>query len=427
MTLAPLLSLASDRRAGTIRGIPSICSAHPQVIGAALALGRLRGGPVLIEATCNQVNQFGGYTGMTPQDFRLFVLDIAAAEGFDPEQLILGGDHLGPNPWTDLPAAEAMRHACTMVAAYVQAGFGKIHLDASMACNDDPTPLPEAVIAGRNAELAAAAEAHRGAEPPVYVIGTEVPVPGGALEEVEHLVVTGAQAAADTVTLHRDAFAAQGVASAFARVVGLVVQPGVEFGNENVVPYDPVASRALCESLTGLPMLFEAHSTDYQTPAALAALVRDGFAILKVGPGLTFALREALYALDRIAEVLFPDRTETLRDAMESVMVAQPKHWARHYPGTARHQRLQRHFSYSDRIRYYWTDPAAVRAVSDLMAQFGNRAIPEPLISQFLGGAYPLVMAGTVAPTAPALVRSAVTRVLVTYDSACAARPLDPA
>ena len=47
-------------------------------------------------------------------------------------------------------------------------------------------------------------------------------------------------------------------------------------------------------------LIFEAHSTDYQTPAALAALVRDHFAILKVGPALTFALREALWALDCI-------------------------------------------------------------------------------------------------------------------------------
>jgi D-tagatose 6-phosphate 4-epimerase len=425
MTLAPLLALAPVRRAGITRGIPSICSAHPQVIGAALALGRLRDSPVLIEATCNQVNQFGGYTGMTPADFRVFVLAIAAAEGFDPEQLILGGDHLGPNPWTDLPASEAMENACSMVAAYVQAGFGKIHLDASMSCLGDPTPLPDAVIAARNADLAAVAVAHSGAEPPVYVIGTEVPIPGGALEEVAHLVVTTPTAAAETVALHRAAFAALGIAPAFARVVGLVVQPGVEFGNENVVPYDPVASRALCESLNGLPMLFEAHSTDYQTPEALAALVRDGFAILKVGPGLTFALREALYALDHIADALLPGRTATLRDTMEAIMLAHPKHWAKHCPGTPAHQRLQRHFSYSDRIRYYWTDPAAIQVVSDLMALFGSRAIPEPLISQFFGWACPQIIEGTLAATAPALIRAAITRVLTGYEYACAT-PADP-
>ena len=63
---------------------------------------------MLIEATCNQVNQEGGYTGMTPADFRGFVEAIAARVGFDPSRIILGGDHLGPNPWKQLPAEEAL-------------------------------------------------------------------------------------------------------------------------------------------------------------------------------------------------------------------------------------------------------------------------------------------------------------------------------
>ena len=132
MTTETLLRLAQDRNRGKIRGIPSVCSAHPTVIATALAMGRDRGVPVLIEATCNQVNQDGGYTGMTPADFRDYVLGIAREVGFDPLGLILGGDHLGPNPWTGLPAAQAMERASAMVAAYAAAGFAKIHLDASM-------------------------------------------------------------------------------------------------------------------------------------------------------------------------------------------------------------------------------------------------------------------------------------------------------
>ncbi len=372
---------------------------------------------MLIEATCNQVNHEGGYTGMTPADFRRFVLGIAAAEGFDPAGLILGGDHLGPNPWTALPATDAMAKACNMVAAYAKAGFGKIHLDASMACLGDPTPLPDAIIATRNAQLAAVAEAHS-PTPPAYIIGTEVPVPGGAWEEVEGLTPTPPEAALATAELHRAAFAAAGIASAFARVVGLVVQPGVEFGNENVVAYDRPAARALIACLPQLPMLFEAHSTDYQTPQALADLVQDGFGILKVGPGLTFALREALYGLDHIADVLFPDHAP-LRATMEALMQQKPQHWAKYYPGTPLHQHLQRHYSYSDRIRYYWTDPVASAAVADLMALFGTAELPEPLISQHLGAAYAEVMAGRTAKTAPALLRAAVTRALTPYFDAC--------
>ena len=412
-----LLALAPNCRAGVTGGITSVCSAHPVVIGAALALGRADGTTVLIEATCNQVNQDGGYTGMTPADFRRFVLRIAAEEDFDPGRLILGGDHLGPNPWKDLPAAEAMARASVMMADYAAAGFSKLHLDCSMACADDPVPLHDAEIARRSAALAAVAEAHANV-PPVYVIGTEVPIPGGAMEQVEHLAVTKADAARATVEVHRVAFAKAGVAGAFDRVIGLVVQPGVEFGNENVVAYAPDAARDLVAALPDLPLIYEAHSTDYQSGAALAALVRDGFAILKVGPGLTFALREALYGLDQIAGVMFAGHV-SLVGVMERVMLDHPVHWAKYYPGSPAHQYLQRHFSYSDRIRYYWTDPVATAGVAALLARFGETDIPEPLISQYLAGSYGDVMDKRLAPRARDLLRAAVTRVLARYSAAC--------
>lgn len=418
MSTNELLSLPRLHRQGTAAGITSICSAHPTVIQAGLAFGRDRGRPVLIEATCNQVNQDGGYTGMTPADFRRFVEDIADRTGFDRAGLILGGDHLGPNPWQHLPATQAMAKAETMVAAYAAAGFEKIHLDCSMGCAGDPASLDDATTAGRAAGLAAIVEKHKVAAP-VYVIGTEVPVPGGALEEVEYLQVTSPASARSTVEIHQAAFEARGLHDAFKRVIGLVVQPGVEFGNQNVVTYAPPAAKALSQSLHQLPnLVFEAHSTDYQTPAALRALVQDGFAILKVGPGLTFALREALYGLDMIAAEL-DNAPPQLRAAMEALMTREPGHWAKYYPGTPEEQRLQRHFSYSDRIRYYWAHPTAQKAVAKLMARLGERSLPETLISQHLASAWPDVMAGHTKPTAAALAEAAVQRVLRSYADAC--------
>ena len=314
----------------SLDGITSVCSAHPLVIEAALVQAQAAGGPALIEATCNQVNQEGGYTGMTPADFRDYVFGIAERVGFAREQIILGGDHLGPNPWKDLDAEEALRRAEAMVAAFVEAGYVKIHLDASMGCKGEPAGLSDEVTAGRAARLARAAEdaaARAGTERPFYIIGTEVPIPGGALEVIEHLEVTAPEAAAKTRSVHRHAFAEAGVEDAFARVIGLVVQPGVEFGHENVVVYDPAPARALSASLERLPgLVFEAHSTDYQPADSLRALVRDGFAILKVGPGLTFALREALYALDQIAMALDPSwREQSLVAAMERRHACRPQ------------------------------------------------------------------------------------------------------
>jgi len=415
-----LSQLAGNRAAG--RGIASICSAHPLVIEAALRRGKAEQSAVLIEATCNQVNQEGGYTGMNPADFRRFVEAIATRIGFPPEQLILGGDHLGPNPWKALPAEDALTRAEAMIAAYVEAGFRKIHLDTSMGCSGEPEALDDAVTATRAARLARVAEETvAGDRPrPVYIIGTEVPTPGGATHALDTLTPTAPEAAERTLAVHREAFGKAGLSDAFERAIGIVVQPGVEFGNTNVAIYRPERARALSRALDRLPgLVFEAHSTDYQPGTALTALVDDGFAILKVGPGLTFALREALYGLDAIAiELEAMRREDSLELAMEQLMLDNPAHWRAHYHGTPQEQRIQRHFSYSDRIRYYWPHPQAVAAVDRLMVALGQRDIQETLISQHLSRLYPAVLAGTVEAKPRALCLAAIDAALKPYSTA---------
>src|SRR5215467_7486099 len=206
-----IVDLIARHKAGAACGICSVCSAHPLVIEATFAHALRHGAPfALIEATSNQVNQFGGYTGMTPEAFRDYVLSIADRVGLPSSRVLLGGDHLGPNAWTKLDAETAIVRAEQMVADYVAAGFRKIHLDCSMSCADDPVALTEAVIAGRAARLCAASEAawaSAAGEPPVYVIGTEVPVPGGAAEELDTLAVTAPEAALATIDAHRRLFA----------------------------------------------------------------------------------------------------------------------------------------------------------------------------------------------------------------------------
>jgi D-tagatose-1,6-bisphosphate aldolase subunit GatZ/KbaZ len=415
---AVLARLADAAAAGRFRGMPSVCSAHPLVLEAALRRGRAEDVPVLIEATCNQVNQEGGYTGMTPLDFRAFVEAIAARVGFSLDRLILGGDHLGPNPWKALPAGEAMQRAEAMVAAYVAAGFRKIHLDCSMGCAGEPAALDDETTATRAARLAGVAERQAVGTSLVYIVGTEVPPPGGATHAIAELAVTSPVAVKRTLDVHRRAFAAAGVEAAFGRVIGIVVQPGVEFGNANVAIYRPGRARALSAALDAMPgLVYEAHSTDYQPATALRALVDDGFAILKVGPGLTFALREALYGLDAIAADV-DGMGRSLEPAMEALMLAEPKHWASHYPGTADEQRLQRHFSYSDRIRYYWPEPRAQAAVDALTTRLEGRTIPETLISQHLARLYPAVVSGTLSPNPRDLCLAAIDAALDPYYSA---------
>lgn len=390
MSVEFLLDLPRHYAAGTRSGIVSVCSAHPLVIEAALRDGLRRDRPILIEATCNQVNQEGGYTGMNPADFRRFVERIAGDVGFPLSRLILGGDHLGPNPWKHLPAEEAMERARVMIADYARAGFAKLHLDTSMGCQGEPVALSDHLTAYRAADLAAAAEAALplGLPAPVYVVGTEVPIPGGALEALDHVEVTRPEAARQTVEVHRHAFLERGLAAALSRVIAIVVQPGVEFGNDDLIVYDPEKASPLVSSLSELPgIVFEAHSTDYQPGRALSELVRDGFVILKVGPALTFALREALYGLDQIGlqlGLITPD--QAVSAVMERTMLDQPSFWEKYYPGTPAQQYLQRHFSLSDRIRYYWPHADAAAAVERLMTALGAEDIPVPLIGQYLGG-----------------------------------------
>ena len=172
-------------------------------------------------------------------------------------------------------------------------------------------------------------------------------------------------------------------------------------------------------------LVFEAHSTDYQPQESLTRLVADGFAVLKVGPGLTFALREALYGLDQIATALCPSWHEhSLMDEMEKEMLGRPGYWQPDYRGEPNDQRVLRHFSYSDRIRYYWASPAPQRAVTRLLDCLSETTIPEPLISQFLPSLYRRVADGTV-PAAPReLALEAVRDVLRVYAAAC--RPATP-
>lgn len=204
-----------------------------------------------------------------------------------------------------------MREAERLVAAYVRAGFTKIHLDCSFSCAGDPAPLSDEVVADRAARLVAVAEetareiSEDGGAALRYVIGTEVPVPGGAHETLDGVRPTTADGARLTLKRHHEAFAEHGVSEVWPRVMALVVQPGVEFDHLKVVDYDRERTGELRTVLDTEPgMVFEAHSTDYQTPEALSALVEDHWAVLKVGPGLTFALREALYALAGIEEEL---------------------------------------------------------------------------------------------------------------------------
>jgi D-tagatose-1,6-bisphosphate aldolase subunit GatZ/KbaZ len=421
-----LADTINRHKAGESLGVYSVCSAHPTVVEAAIAQAAADGTYVLIEATSNQVDQFGGYTGLRPAEFRDLVLGLADRAGFPRDRVVLGGDHLGPNRWQRESASAAMAKADVLIAAYVEAGYRKIHLDCSMSCADDPAVLDDEVVAGRAARLMRVAEdaAQRaGIEGPMYVIGTEVPVPGGAHETLDKLTPTPADRARKTIAAHRTAFEEAGLQHVWPRVMALVVQPGVEFDHLHVIDYERSATVELRRVLDNEEhLVFEAHSTDYQRPAQLRELVEDHWAVLKVGPGLTFAMREALFALTFIENELIPRPSRSnLVEVIERRMLANPDYWQGYYEGDPIAQRTARRYSYSDRLRYYWADDEVDAARRTLLSNLDRTGIPMPLISQFLPYQYDRIRAGELEPVAQSLVIDRIRDAMRPYSRACRA------
>jgi len=425
----PLDSLAEAHRSGRADGIASICSAHPLVLDETIRHGVDGEQVVLIEATCNQVNQDGGYTGLLPAEFYDRVSELAARYGLPPERLVLGGDHLGPNPWKHLPAETAMAKSEELVHAFVAAGYSKIHLDTSMSCADDrPGALAPALVAERAARLAVVAEraAAGSGNAPRYVIGTEVPVPGGESAGEHGIHVSTTDDVAETIEVTELAFSVAGVSDAWQRVRAVVAQPGVEFSDEELYSYTPGQAAHLAPCLAGaVPLVFEAHSTDYQTRLALRSLVADDFAILKVGPGLTFAYREAVFGLSYIEDELFGVEASGIRRVLDEAMLADPGYWQPFYPSEPVAAAHARRFSRSDRSRYYWPVPSVQRSVAELQENLQRTGLPGELVSQFLPWLSASEVPGSTsgssggaALTPDTVLRAAIRRVLDSYTSA---------
>ncbi|HMK24066.1 MAG TPA: class II D-tagatose-bisphosphate aldolase, non-catalytic subunit [Terriglobales bacterium] len=414
-------------------GTYAVCSAHPAVIEAAIQQSLADGSVLHVESTSSQVNQFGGYTGSTPSQFAQQIQATAKNAGVPAERVLLGGDHLGPFPWRNEVSISALEKARKLVRDCVAAGYQKIHLDTSMACADDAeTGVPERTIAARAAILCQAAEqAHcelpSGSAQIVYVVGTEVPAPGGGSDDTAALSVTKADDVHRTLEVFRYAFAELGLESAWERVIALIVQPGVDFGSTSIIDYDQVKAASLSAALSSHPgIVFEAHSTDYQSPRALARMVADHFAILKVGPWLTFAFREAVLALSAIEHELFR-KTTTRRisqvcEALETAMLRDPSHWRLYYQGDEDEVRRNRIYGYSDRCRYYWNRPAVQEEIARLLDNVKSQPIPLTLISQYLPLEYEAIRAGGLHAAPERMIQYHIRRVLRVYADACAVK-----
>ena len=390
-SLTPLAETISRHKAGESVGVYSVCSAHPTVVEAAIAQAAADGGYVLIEATSNQVDQFGGYTGLRPADFRDLVLGIADRAGFARERVVLGGDHLGPNRWQRQAAepGDGQRRGADR-----RLRRGRLHQDSprlqhvvrrrsrgpcrrgrGRAAPRDCCGWPRTAARPHRFGRPGVRHRHRGARPRRGTRNAERTRPDAR---------PTAPSGPSTPTARRSPNWAWPTSGQGSSPWWCSLASNSTTSTSSTTCTAPPPSCGTC-STTEPNLVFEAHSTDYQRPAQLRELVEDHWAVLKVGPGLTFAMREALFALARIEAELAPGPSESnLIEVIERRMLADPTHWQDYYEGDPLTQRTARRYSYSDRLRYYWADEQIEAARLALLTNLDRIGIPLPLISQFL-------------------------------------------
>lgn len=385
----------------------SVTGSDPVVLKSCLSYAKKTGDYFICEGTVNQVNQYGGYTGMKPLDYAKMVCWLADQIGFDKNKIILAGDHLGPFAWQKLDAKEAMKRSEELIRFYVAAGFRKIHLDTTMPLKgDNILDFSDEIIANRAVRLAKAAEdTYQKTKdntiwkyPPVYVIGSEVPIPGGS-EKIEKMEVTRPEDLEKSILCFRDAFVSNGLEQVWDNTVAVVAQIGLEFSEDHVYDFNYEAAKPIAEKLKQFsPLVFESHSSDYQTAIHLQEMVMNGVGILKVGPELTFEHRAALCALSEIENILeraWGFTSSHFSEVLEKEMTEnKPDYWSRYYHGNAGEQKMKRLYSFSDRARYYFTRPAVTEARQQLINNLSIKPIPLYLLAQYMPVQYEKIREG---------------------------------
>lgn len=425
-----LQRLIKAQKNGQPLGLCSICSANSFVLETCMEDAKKNNSTLLIEATSNQINQQGGYTGMKPLEFVRRTKLLSQKIGLNWEKITLGGDHLGPTPWQSKSSDLAMKLSEEMVYEYVAAGFQKIHLDTSMLLKDDnhDQGLEKLIIAKRTVQLALAAEKavitfdiqHK----PFYVIGTEVPIAGGMQDSNESVLVSQANEVQETLEETKKAFYLAGLNDAWERVIAIVVRTGVEFGDQLVFRYQSAKTKELSTFIEKQPqIIFEAHSTDYQTADDLKQMVKDHFAILKVGPALTFAFREAVYSLalieNELSQIKRVQQPSSLIEVLDQAMKEAPAFWIKYYKGNENEVKFARKFSLSDRSRYYWSKPQVKNALQLLFDNLTQQDLPWSLVSQYFPGQAALAKEGREYRLPKSLISNNINKVIQDYSFAC--------
>ena len=374
-----------------LRGFYGIHSTHPLVLRAAMRQALGDGNVLLVEF---DGPQRGKNSIKRPGDYTLFLNKLACDNGFPPERLVIGSGQMRVNSRQVLQEEQSRlqfhEKAVAWVVECVNAGFEKIYLESGELTESGQ-------IAALQADLCRAAEnaferAGTGKGQPYYVLGTLFT----AADENKQLKP---EEIVDSVTAiwkaGKKAFQAAGLEDAWQRVIALAVQPEMGYTDYEVKPYQS-------ETALGLKQLsekygrfvYEVPSADYQPSLSVERLHADRFAILGIGPELTFTMREALFSLAMLENEWMIGkpgaRLSNLIVELDKAMQLDPQGWRDVYKGNGFEQLLARKYSCRDLSRNYWQERDVEAAVEQLMKNLVQNPPPLPILRQFFAGGYEL-------------------------------------
>ena len=338
------------------KSLPSFCTSNFDVLKVLMIFSKYHQLPTLIESTSNQVNQFGGYTGLKPLQFKQKVDKLCKSVKLPSKLLIIGGDHLGPLPWKNVNKKSAMKNAKILVKKCLNAKYKKIHIDTAIVCRDEKN-IDRNIIVNRCEEILKSLTKND-LKNVFIVVGTEVPFAGGG----DHLkpVITKLESIKKEYLLYSKIFKQKKILK--KKPFALVIDPGIGFNNLAITTTNLFGFRKKNSFSKKNNFYFEAHSSDYQSRTDLKRLVENNFKFLKVGPELTYIYSKSIFKMQSIEKLIYTKKLSDIDSVLLSEMNINKKYWKSYYKGPKKKIDFLLFNSYLDRSRYYWNKKKVINS-----------------------------------------------------------------
>jgi len=340
--------------------LPSFCTANFNVIKILIIFAKHHNLPILLESTSNQVNQFGGYTGLTPKEFYKKISKLKKKIKINKKQVMIGADHLGPLPWKKFNSKVALKNAKTLIKKCIALKYDKIHIDSTIICKDDKS-LNLNFIRSRSEEIFNTVP-KKNIKDVFFVFGSEVPFAGGGNNSKPK--PSKLNNIKTDYSLYNSVLKNLNINK--KNKFSLVIEPGMAFSNSKVILPKLEKFRKRLSFSKKNNFSYEAHSTDYQKLKTLKKLVKNNFRFLKVGPELTFYFYQAIKKMEEI-EHMYCNKKSNIEYELINAMQRDDKYWKDYYKGTKNKIKFLKLNSYLDRMRYYWDSKKVKKSMNKLI------------------------------------------------------------